>query len=188
MSLFGTGSGMDEDAFDPATLMRIATVASVDLATARCVVEIGDIVSPPLPWLERAMGNTRTWSPPVAGEQVYLLCAEGELGGGVILRGIPSDQFAPVGNSEEELILFTDGARIAYDPVAHRLSAVLPGGATAELTAETITFNGNVTINGDATVTGTVTGQTDVIGDGKSLKGHKHGGVSAGGAQSGPPA
>lgn len=46
---------------------------------------------------------------------------------------------------------------------------------------------GNVAITGDASTTGTITGNTEVIGGGKSLKDHKHGGVTAGGAQSGRP-
>lgn len=46
---------------------------------------------------------------------------------------------------------------------------------------------GNVTVGGDAAVTGTVTGTTDVIGGGKSLKTHTHGGVTPGGGNTGAP-
>ena len=44
-----------------------------------------------------------------------------------------------------------------------------------------------VTINADVTVNGTLTATTDVIGGGISLKGHTHGGVTAGGASTGGP-
>lgn len=48
-------------------------------------------------------------------------------------------------------------------------------------------INANTTVNGDVTVNGTVTATTDVIGGGKSLKNHKHGGVQSGGSQTTPP-
>ena len=44
-----------------------------------------------------------------------------------------------------------------------------------------------VEITGDLNVAGTVTAGTDVVGAGKSLKGHKHIGVTAGSAVSGAP-
>ena len=58
---------------------------------------------------------------------------------------------------------------------------------TAVAGTATIDAPGGMTINGDVTVNGTVTATTDVIGGGKSLKGHKHSGVQAGGAQTGAP-
>ncbi len=178
----------DEDDFDPSGLIQIGTVKSVDLAAARCIVETGDVETPPLRWIEGRMGATRIWSPPSAGEQVLLICMDGELGGGLVLRGIPSDAFAPAGDSTEELIEFADGARIAYDPEAHRLTALLPGGSTADITADQVKITGNVAIDGDVTVSGKLTAEDDVIGGGKSLKSHKHSAVQAGGGQSGPPA
>lgn len=44
-----------------------------------------------------------------------------------------------------------------------------------------------VTVLGDVDVTGTVTAAVDVIGGGKSLKTHTHGGVQTGGGTTGPP-
>ncbi len=46
---------------------------------------------------------------------------------------------------------------------------------------------GAATFSGDITSTGTVTGNTDVIGGGKSLKTHVHSGVQAGGSNTGAP-
>jgi len=164
-------------------LIRLGKVASVDLAGARCTVTIDDDAeTPPLPWIERAMGATRTWSPPAVGEQVVVICPAGEIAAAIVLRGIPSDQFAAPGNTARELIRFADGAEIAYDPESHELEAVLPGGATMMLVAD-----GGITITGDITLTGKLTATGDVIADGKSLKGHTHSGVQAGGASTGAP-
>lgn len=44
-----------------------------------------------------------------------------------------------------------------------------------------------VTIIGDVEVQGTLTATTDVIGGGKSLKNHIHGGVTSGGSSTAPP-
>jgi hypothetical protein len=42
-------------------------------------------------------------------------------------------------------------------------------------------------VTGDINCSKTVTGATDCVGGGKSLKGHKHGGVQSGGSQTTPP-
>lgn len=55
------------------------------------------------------------------------------------------------------------------------------------ITTPTFTVNGASQFNGNATSTGTLTGQTDVIGGGKSLKSHVHTGVASGTSTSGPP-
>jgi len=47
-------------------------------------------------------------------------------------------------------------------------------------------LTGNLTVEGSVTAQGTVTGTTDVVANGKSLKAHLHGGVTAGGASTGP--
>lgn len=178
--------------FDPATLIRVGVVASVDLAAARCTLRIGDpageeITTPPLRWLAPRAGATRIWSPPSVGEQALLICPDGELGAGIIVPGLYRTAFPAPGSTAEEVILFTDGARVAYDPAAHVLTAELPDGSTANITADQVNITGNVAITGDLTVTGTATAETDVIGGGKSLKSHKHTGVMVWGGVSGPP-
>ena len=48
-------------------------------------------------------------------------------------------------------------------------------------------IDSDLDVTGDINCSKTVTGSTDCIGGGKSLKGHTHGGVSAGGSQTAPP-
>lgn len=179
---------MSEDIpLDPATLIRLGVVASVDLDAARCTVRCGDpdqgeMETPPIRWIMPRCGNTRIWSPPTVGEQVVLLCPDGEIGAGVVLTGITRDSFPPSGSTLEERIHFADGAQLRYDPEAHHLEALLPDGATA-----TITAPGGLTINGDVTLNGTLTASEDVIADGISLKTHRHGGVQPGSGQTAGP-
>lgn len=179
---------------DLASLIRIGTVLSVDLAEARCVVRFGDPDDPapaqtgPIRWLTPRAGLTRVWSPPSVGEQVLLVCPDGQIGAAVAIPAIVQDTFPPLGSTTAEMIEFADGAKLTYDPEAHELVAVLPAGGTVDVTADGgITLRGDVTIEGNLAVTQTVTADEDVIADGISLKTHKHGQVQAGGAQSGVP-
>lgn len=168
---------------DPDGLIRFGAVASVDLASARCTVTLDeDAETPPLRWIEARMGRLRSWSPPTIGEQVVLLCPAGEIGAAVVLRGLVCEAFAAPDTRDVALLRFDDGAVIAYDPEAHELVVELPDGATAAIVAP-----GGVTIEGDVEITGKLTASDDVIGGGKSLKSHVHGGVQAGGAMTGAP-
>lgn len=97
-----------------------------------------------------------------------------------------SDAFALVGvNSQPNKLtqVQTDGAELR---TRDRSTYI-------KLTAGTIFIKGNVVHEGDTTQTGnttssgTVTGTTDVIGGGKSLKNHTHGGVQPGGGSTSPP-
>jgi len=177
---------------DPAAMIRVGTVASVDLASARITVTYGDpdgeeVESPPLHWCFMASGETRIWCPPSVGEQGILFSPEGDIAAAIFLPGITRDDFPPAGSTRENVIEFADGARIAYDPEAHVLTASLPAGSTANIIADQLNITGNIAVTGDVTVSGTVTADTDVVGGGKSLKGHKHLGVTAGGGVSGVP-
>lgn len=61
--------------------------------------------------------------------------------------------------------------------------------ATSTLTADgAATLGSTLETGGSVNVTGTVTASGDVTGAGKSLATHTHGGVTAGGALTGPPA
>jgi len=176
-------------------VIRLGTVAEMDLAAARCRVDTGEVRTDWLPWFVPRAGDTIEWSAPSVGEQGVLLSPGGDTHGAVFLRGLYSDAFpAPADGQATHLVRFADGAVVTYDTQAHALQAVLPAGATAQITADggvtvngPVTINGDTQINGDVAISGQADAQVDVIGGGKSLKGHKHSGVMAGGAISGPP-
>lgn len=187
---------MTEDiALDPASLIRLGVISSVDLGAARCTVRCGDpdgeeMETPPIRWIMPRCGDTRVWSPPTVDEQVVLLCPDGEIGAAVALTGIIRNSFPPLGSTLEERIDFADGAQLRYNPEAHHLEALLPDGATATITAPgglTINAEAGVTINGDVRLNGTLTASEDVVAAGISLKSHKHGGVQPGGGQTSTP-
>ena len=176
-------------------LIQEGTIASVNYAAGTCTVSIGDLETGDLPWITGRAGNARFWCPPSIGEQCAVLAAEGDLENGLVLLGLYSDAFPAPANAENIThIEFPDGSVVIYDHEAHAMTLDVGTGTLAISASGGVTITapveitGDVTITGNVTVTGTVDASEDVIGGGKSLKGHKHGGVTAGGAQTGAPA
>lgn len=184
-------------------LIRLGTVAALDLDAARCRVTTGELETDWIPWLVPRVGTTIEWSAPTVGEQGIVLCPDGDTSGAVFLRGLYSDAFPQPDHGEHvHLVRFPDGTVIRYDDEAHALDATLCEGGTVEITANgsvtvnseggatvnaDTTINGDLQVNGDVRTTGTATVDTDVIGGGISLKSHTHGGVESGGASTGAP-
>lgn len=163
-------------------LIRRGTIRSVDLAAGLAVFEAGEIISPPLPWIEGAAGAFRTWTPPSVGEQAILLCPEADIEGGMILRGLPSNQYPAPSSAAYHSIHGAAGLIITLTSDGLVLTA--PAGVVVE---GDVSISGNISVTGDITSSGTVTASTDVVGGGISLKGHTHSGVQAGGASTGGP-
>lgn len=184
-------AGMDdaaENARIAGDLIRLGVITQVDLAAARCRVAItDDLVTGPIPWLAPA-GELAVWAPPSVGEQVLVLCPDGDIAAGVAVRGIFSDAFPAPAAAGVFHAKMKDGSVISYDPAAHALKAILVAAGVAEIVAPGgITLTGKVTINGDVTVAGVVTTSGDVKAGSISLQNHKHGGVQrAGGISDGP--
>lgn len=174
-----------------ADLVREGVVESIDLAAGTAVVRIGEILTPPCSW-SMAVGDTTIWLPLCVGQPVTVVCPEGDIERAYISGSLPSKTMPPLGMGEQVAIRFKDGAIITYDPAEQLLKLQLTGQATVLAPSGVsiegdVTIEGNVTVNGDVSSTGTVTGDTDVIGGGKSLKGHKHTGVATGPAVTGAP-
>ncbi|MEB0177015.1 phage baseplate assembly protein V [Undibacterium sp. CCC3.4] len=124
---------------------------------------------------------------------------------------------APSSNPAQHLSHYQDDASISYDWQSHTLSAVLPAGSHAFIKADQVTADapettctGNLTVQknlivngmsmlnagmavlpgatGDsARIEGRLTVSADVEVSGISLVAHRHGGIQAGGAQTGGP-
>ena len=145
-----------------ANIVRPGTVAEVDLPAARARVryatgpDSAPVLTGWLPWMAAAAGEDRAWRPPSVGEQVLLLSPFGEMSAGWILPGAYLEAFpAPETAGAKHVMAYRDGAILAYDAAAHRLSAVLPDGGSAEITApDGVTITGDLTVDGDIGVTG----------------------------------
>jgi phage baseplate assembly protein V len=153
--------------------IRRGSVCEVDLsATPPCVrVCLGDpdnLANPGLktnwvPFVPPRAGTVRIWNPPSVGEQVVLLCPMGDLAQGIACGGLFSEAFAPPSrNPDVHAVQYPDEAVVQYDHKAHKLSAILPKGATVEVVAPgqvTVQTNSAVVradairLDGDVTVT-----------------------------------
>ncbi|HFI1931262.1 TPA: phage baseplate assembly protein V [Yersinia enterocolitica] len=134
-------------------LIRIGTVAEVDLDQALCRVATGDNTTGWLNWLTLRAGQSRSWWAPSEGEQVLILSLGGELDTGFVLPGIFSDDFPPPSASADGLyITFPDGATLHYEPDSGELladgikTAVITASESVNVTAPNITCTATVKI------------------------------------------
>ena len=176
-------------------------------------VDLGEITTAEIRFLNLRAGNSKTWDPISPGEEVIVLSPCGVLELGIAIAGLSNaDNPAISSDINQTIRLFPDGCLISYDSKTHALNASLPEGGTAVITASGgITLNGDTTINGNVLVNGStaMTGNNTVGGsqlvqasshstghfstdaDVKagdiSLQTHKTSGVRSGGDISGGP-
>ncbi|HHX4816344.1 TPA: phage baseplate assembly protein V [Yersinia enterocolitica] len=134
-------------------LVRIGTVAEVDLDQALCRVTTGDNTTGWLNWLTLRAGQSRSWWAPSEGEQVLILSLGGELDTAFVLPGIFSDDFPPPSASADGVYLsFPDGATFHYEPETSELrvagikTAVVNASESVTVTAPHITCTASVKI------------------------------------------
>ncbi|KIH84220.1 phage baseplate assembly protein V [Pseudomonas batumici] len=176
-------------------LIRFGTIAEVQMKPPRVRVKTGELTTDWLPWLAPRAGADKEWDPPTVNEQVLLLSTSGQLGNGVALTGLYSDN-NPANGDRADLHrrTYRDGAVIEYDSIAHHLRAVLPANGTTDLISlggihivGPITHEGDYTQTGNQNITGTVTASVDVVAANISLVKHPHGDVMSGNAKTGAP-
>lgn len=140
-----------------ANLIQVGTVAAREGARAR--VTLGELTTAALDVLQLRAGKDRTWWPPSVGEQVVVLCPDGDPALGIILGSLYSGAHPAPGESGDlHRTEYGDGAVIDYDSATHSLTATLPAGGTADITAPAgITANtqgaAQITAAGGATIT-----------------------------------
>lgn len=195
-------------------LIRFGTIKTVNPSKPipLVTVDLDDIVTPEIRFFNARSGDDSNWDPPSLEEEVMVISPCGEIGPtSVVFYGLYNNEHpAPSDDLNHKIRVFADGCVIAYDISAHQLSAILPSGGKAIVTADggitvngDTTINGNLQINGSTAMTGnnTVGGsqlvqgsshstgafstEADVKAGSISLKEHKHPGDS-GGTTGGP--
>ena len=143
-------------------LIRIGTIAEVQLKPARVRVACGGLTSGWLQWLELRGGTTTTWNPPTVGEACLWLSPSGETESGKVIV-FAADNAQISADKNKHITKYPDGATLIYDHAEGALSA--NGIKTALIDASTKTtlktpethITGNVTIDGNLLVKGTGT-------------------------------
>lgn len=200
-----------------ANLIDTGVVIDVAYKPLRVRVDINGRETDWLTCLQPAAGEVRIWAPLSKGEQVTVLSPSGELGSGLVLRGIPSDDIdSPSDDPNEFMIAFPDGARIVYNHATGKLGATgladanVQGKGKATVDLPDAEFTGNVVVKGTLTVEKLLTynggmsgqggknGKTVVRGDithqdgnlssnGVVVHDHDHGNVQNGGGRTDGP-
>lgn len=161
-------------------IVRFGTVKTINPSKPipRVIVNLGDIETPEIRCLNIRSGDDSTWDMPSINEECVVISPCGDIGPtSFVLYGFYNDDHpAPSDDLNKKIRMFADGCVIAYDVSAHHLSAVLPNGGTAVLTADGgVTVNGDTTINGNLQVNGStaMTGN-NTVGGSQLVQGSSH--------------
>lgn len=135
-------------------LIRFGTIKTINPSKPipKVIVNLDDIDTPEIRCLNIRSGNDSTWDMPSINEECVVVSPCGEIGPtSFVLYGFYNDEHpAPSDDLNQKIRMFADGCVIAYDVLAHHLSAILPPNGTVELTANggvTVNANGGVTVN-----------------------------------------
>ncbi|MDX8270368.1 phage baseplate assembly protein V [Acinetobacter pittii] len=161
-------------------LIRFGTIKTVNSSKPIPVVtvDLDDIVTPEIRFFNARSGDDSTWDPPSLGEEVMVISPCGEIGPtSVVFYGLYNNEHpSPSDDLNKKIRVFADGCVIAYDISAHQLSAILPSGGKAIVTADGgITVNGDTTINGNLQINGStaMTGN-NTVGGSQLVQGSSH--------------
>lgn len=161
-------------------LIRFGTIKTVNPSKPipLVTVDLDDIVTPEIRFFNARSGDDSTWDPPSLDEEVMVISPCGEIGPtSVVFYGLYNNEHpSPSDDLNKKIRVFADGCVIAYDISAHQLSAILPSGGKAIVTADGgITVNGDTTINGNLQINGStaMTGN-NTVGGSQLVQGSSH--------------
>jgi len=150
-------------------------------------VNLGEITTGNIRYLNLRAGADRTWDPPSIGEEVVVLSPSGVLDMGVAIAGLNNETNpAPSSDLNKVIRLFSDGCILSYDTKTHHLDAVLPEGGTCNLTAD-VSITGKLTVSETITAGKDISTKADVKAGDISLRKHRTPGIQSGGSTSGAP-
>ncbi|WP_198078270.1 phage baseplate assembly protein V [Acinetobacter calcoaceticus] len=120
-------------------------------------VDLGEITTAEIRFLNLRAGNDKTWDPISPGEEVIVLSPCGVLELGIAIAGLNNEENPAISTDlYKNIRIFSDGCMISYDTNTHALEVILPEAGTAVLTANggvTVNANGGVTVNANEGLT-----------------------------------
>ena len=178
-------------------LFRIGKVKELDEANARVKLDVSGLTTDWLPWGAARAGKTKNWSAPQIGEQVMMASPFGDMGQGVIIGSLFSDENpAPAASKDQETTVYPDGSTVDYNSATNTLTVTVAAGGNVVVNCQVATVNAATSVTLDTpqtTITGnlSVEGATDVqaiVSRGKDISStHTHGGILPGGASTAVP-
>ena len=150
-----------------ANMISFGKIYELDLESATCKVQVGEIKTASIPWLtQRALASQSFWWSPKIDEQVMVLSPSGDYTQAIAVPAIYQKEARPKSTDDKSLII-TMGQSQFEMKTDGSINITAPKGTNIN-TASVI-----------------VTG--DVIAGGISLKNHVHGGVRSGPSTTSPP-
>lgn len=137
-----------------------------------------------MPWFALRAGSAEVVVAPVVGDIGIAICSSSDS------SGVKKTKKAGTPNTRRRFDWsdgFYFGGFLGPTPTTFVSLDDATGVTVTVPSGKKIILNGDVQITGDVTVSKTLTATTDVVGGGKSLKGHTHGGVTTGGGTTGAP-
>lgn len=116
-----------------ANVLSIGTIVSIDNATGRARVRIGDLETPPMPVMQLRSGAIRMHWMPSIGEQVTLAAPSGDMARAFVMGSLP-----------------IDGNMVAPDAESPTMDL---GGGTLRVIG-TLYVDGDIEVTGDVTASG----------------------------------
>lgn len=129
-------------------IIRIGTIADIDINSKRARVNSGKLKTNWLPWPANIGNNFLHWKPLRIGTQVVLACLSGDPAQAVIITTLYSQQIdAPNHEPHCDVIQFNDGTCINYNSITHHLQLTVAGSMTIHCQDDFIVTAQNVRLN-----------------------------------------
>lgn len=155
-------------------LIRTGHVTALQASPPRVRVRTGEIETDWLRWGERRAGvSAKTWSPPSVGEQVVLLCPEGDIRQAIAVCSLNSQANpAPADGANIERTVYGDGSVIDFDSATSTLTvnvgqgrvvvncdaASITAASAVDLDTPQVRCTGKVSITDEATIESAASG------------------------------
>ncbi|MGV8925699.1 MAG: phage baseplate assembly protein V [Ewingella sp.] len=117
-------------------LIRIGTVTEINPEKYLARVACGENETDWIRWRTARAGDSVTWFPPSVGEQVIIICPNGEMATAAIMGSLYSDNAPPPSQATKDITFsLPDGAVFSYDAQSSALS--VSGVKTVNIECET---------------------------------------------------
>ena len=133
-----------------ANIFLLGTIIEADYDNALIKAKSGELETGWLNWITARASNDADWWAPEVGEQVVIMCPNGDPELGVVLPAIYQNKHpAPSNKPTIRKVTFEDGTTVHYDRQSHLLTIDVKGDVHINASGDTqVEASGNVQVKG----------------------------------------